>query len=115
MSWSTAWLIYYTNPKIKTVIQSKDFLLRIGLYKRLSKKENKVFLPALVNPTAVRTSGAAATAPTPAAAATPTAPTTFRVLFPKKIAKHNYHVFCIKGENNSIYQLFSKKKLVCGH
>ena len=48
-----------------------------------------MFLPALVNPTAVRTSGAAATAPTPAAAATPAAPTTFRVIFPKKIAKHN--------------------------
>ena len=42
-----------------------------------------------MNPAAVRTSGAAVTAPTPAAAATPTAPNTFKIIFPKKIAKHN--------------------------
>ena len=45
-----------------------------------------MFLPALVNPAAARTSGAAATAPTPATAAT-LAP--FRMLFPKKTTKHN--------------------------
>ena len=48
-----------------------------------------MFLPALVNPAAVRTNGAAATAPFPATAATPTAPAAFRIRSPKKIAKHN--------------------------
>ena len=42
---------------------------------------NKVFLPALVNPTAPRTIGAAITAPVPATTATPAA---FRARFPKK-------------------------------
>ena len=67
------WLTDYTVPQIKIVIQPKGFLLQIRLHKRTSKKEKEVFLPALVNPAAVRTSGAAATAPTPATAATPTA------------------------------------------
>ena len=53
------------------------------------KQENKVFLPALVNPVAVRTNGAAATAPTPATTATPTVPAAFRMRFPKKFTKHN--------------------------
>ena len=46
-----------------------------------------MFLPALVNPTAVRTNGAAATAPTPAPAAITAVPAAFRIRFPKKNTK----------------------------
>ena len=53
------------------------------------KQENKVFLPALVNPAAVRRNGAAATAPAPATTATPAVPAAIRMRFPKKFTNHN--------------------------
>ena len=67
-------------------IQPKGvFLKKYELHKRISEKEkiyNKVFLPALPNPAVAKTIGAAATAPTPAGAATPAA---FRIRSPKKL------------------------------
>ena len=67
-------------------IQPKGvFLKKYELHKRISEKEkiyNKVFLPALPDPAVARTIGAAATAPTPAGAATPAA---FRIRSPKKL------------------------------
>lgn len=61
---------------------------------------NKVFLPELVNPTAPRTIGAAATAPAPTTSATPAA---FRARFPKTIInKYNFAV-C----NKEVFFFFS--------
>ena len=68
--------------------------------RKREKFQTKVFLPALVNPAAVRTSGAAATAPTPTTTATPAA---FKKRFPKKFTKRNQLVFCNTGENNYFF------------
>ena len=48
-----------------------------------------MFLPALVNPAAVRRNGDAATAPAPATTATPAVPAAIRMRFPKKFTNHN--------------------------
>ena len=48
-----------------------------------------MFLPALVNPAAVRRNGAAATAPTPATTAAPAVPAAVRMRFPKKFTNYN--------------------------
>ena len=43
VSWFIKWLVYSTTPQTRKVIQPKDFLLKIGLHKRLSEKEkNKI-------------------------------------------------------------------------
>ena len=88
-------------------IQPKGvFLKKYELHKRISEKEkiyNKVFLPALPNPAVARTIGAAATAPTPAGAATPA---TFRIRSPKKLQNVISSYFVTKQKRIIFSQLF---------